>query len=632
MLKAGFAGALAVLVAVSMSSCGGGGGGSASTSTLTLSGKIVAPLPDAADVTARVGAKPYLVKADAEGDFTVTIESSDPDALVTLETKLVGDLSFVELLGDLGNFSALLEAAGDDATLTAAENIRTNISSLSTAEAVLIDEAEAAGKAGRKTFTFGEGVDPEEALTLAALIELAVNDPDEFALPQAAPTTLDLARSAATRDAFRDDIEERAPDRLETAKQDLVGNVDVIGPARASDVPPDLLAAQLDDRGEFPFNRGGVVDGLEFVEDGSGVYFSNRPSVGMSWSLDGTRLKVELDEPVVATSFERVDCSGTGSFEVRESQLATDRLEIVRLSAAAVGVTAHAIRTTADCAASPSATVTSTVAKTALKPETLQSFSAADVSGRSVVLPVLATADQLGNTQLPDDLLDFASAGSGSGRYTAPAFSWSVANGVLSVDYGNGIVGRYRPVLGIDDTARVVLADYVTPSGRFADLAISFPRDPAFSFVAATVPARYFQFGIGAENGGDERLDGFRLRLDADGKGAQEDDSIDASGNVVDSVDGRGFSWSLSAAGEVVVERRFLASNPAQGCDPAGGQTCVLFDRRVLVPVSRDGERYYLLERRRIDRTGVDAGDLQIFVARFYDRVPLDTAKRASAR
>src|SRR5690606_32067442 len=139
----------------------------------------------------------------------------------------------------------------------------------------------------------------EEALTLAAVIQLALSDPDEFELPQGSATTLELARNRTAREAFRDDIKGRAPEQLEQAKQDLVGNVDIIGPARAGDVPPDLLAALLDDRGEYPFNSNGLVDGFEFDADGSGVYFSNRPSVSMNWALDGPKIRVEFDEPVV---------------------------------------------------------------------------------------------------------------------------------------------------------------------------------------------------------------------------------------------------------------------------------------------------------------------------------------------
>ncbi len=609
-----------------LSACGGGGGGSdTQADVLTLSGKIIAPLPGDADVTVTVDAKPYLTKADDSGNFEIEIESTDADALVTILTKLGSDQSFAELLGNLGSFGDLQTDAGDDGTLTADENVRANVSSLSTAEAVLIDEVDSDGKA----FTFGDGVDPEEALTLAAIIQLALSDPDEFELPQGSATTLELARNPTAREAFRDDIEGRAPEQLEQAKQDLVGNVDIIGPAQAADVPPDLLAARLDVRGQYPLNSSGLVDGFEFDGDGRGRYFSNQGAVGMSWSLEGARIRVEFDEPVVATSFELVDCDGSGIPQQRSSQISETGRDIARLSPTAVSVSSAFTITTPDCPGQPSQTGTATVAKTVLKDETLQDFAVADVSGRSVVLPALTTADQLGGTQLPDDLLSFATSGSGDGRFVAPGFDWSVTDGTLTVDYGSGIQGRYRPVLGIDSVARVVLVDYLTPDGRFADLALSFQRDPAVAFDAADIPARYFQFGIGAENGGDPRQQGFRLRLDADGGGAQEDDFIDANGEVVDGELAYALNWSLSAAGEVVINRYYDSSDNVSDCDPQASQTCVLFDRRILVPVNRDGERYYWLERRRIDDAGVDAGDPQTFIARFYDRVPLDSSKQA---
>ncbi len=612
-----------------LSACGGGGGGNdTKTEVLTLSGKIIAPVPGDADVTVTVDAKPYITKADGSGNFEIEIESADADALVTILTKLGSDQSFAELLGNLGSFGELQADAGDDDTLTADENVRANVSSLSTAEAVLIDEIDSGeGKA----FTFGDGVDPEEALTLAAIIQLALSDPDEFELPQGSATTLELARNPAARDAFRDDIEGRAPEQLEQAKQDLVGNVDIIGPAQAGDVPPDLLAALLDERGDYPFNSGGLVDGFEFDADGTGVYFSNRPSVGMSWSLDGPKIRVEFDEPVVSTSFELVDCEGSGVDEQRESLISTSGVNVARLSPTAISVTSTSTITTADCPDEPSQSVTQTRAKTVLRDETLQDFAAADVAGRSLVLSAFATADQGGNTLLPDDLLSFAASGSGSGRFTAPAFSWSVTDGTLTVSYGNGIEGRYRPVLGIDSVARVVLVDYVTPDGRFADLALSFGRDPSVAFAASEIPARYFQFGVGAENGGDPRLDGFVLRLEADGGGAQEDSFIDENGEPAQADLAYALNWSLSGAGEVVINRYYDSSDDVSDCDPQQSQTCVLFDRRVLVPVNREGERYYWLERRRIDSAGVDASDLQTFIARFYDRVPLDSSKRASA-
>lgn len=612
-----------------LSACGGGGGGgNTKTDVITLSGSVVAPDASDADVTVTVGDESFTTKTDEEGNFEIEIESTDASALVSILTKLNSDLSFVELVGDIGTFGDLETEAGDDATLTSDENIRTNVSTLSTAESVLSDEAEEGEGKRAKAFTFGDGVDPDEALTLAAVLQLLIDNPDEFELPDGVTTTLQVARDATKREALRDDFEERAPTDFEATKQDLVGDVRIIGPAQASDVPPDLLAATLDRRGQFPLNSGGLVDGFEFEDDGVGIYFSNLRSVGMTWALDGPKLRVEFDEPVVANSSELADCDSDGVPEPRNSQITDTGRDIARLSPNAVSVTSTYTITTPNCPGQPSQTVTATIAKTVLRVENLQPFNAADVSGRTVALAALETESQLGNTQLPDDLLSFAAAGTGSGRYTAPAFSWAVADGTLNVNYGSGIQGRYRPVLGIDDVARVVLVDYTTPNGRFTDLVLSFPRDPAVEFTEAEIPGRYFQFGVGVENGGDPRLQGFRLRFDPDRGGAQEDDFIDQSGEVVTAADPFTLNWSLTGAGEVAINRFYDSSN-GENCDPAVSSTCILSDRRILVPVNRSGERFYWLERRRIDEAGVDASDPQTFIARFYDRVPLDSAKSA---
>src|SRR5690606_4589318 len=106
----------------------------------------------------------FETKAAADGTYAldVTVSETLSAALVTMGAKFTGEQDFVEMLSRLGSVSELQLQAGDDDSVDADENIRTNLSSLSTAEAVLIDEAGGDGKAA-----LGSGVDAATALTLA---------------------------------------------------------------------------------------------------------------------------------------------------------------------------------------------------------------------------------------------------------------------------------------------------------------------------------------------------------------------------------------------------------------------------------------------------------------------------------
>lgn len=593
---------------LTLTACGGGGGGSGSkVDALTLAGKIVAPLPDGADVTVTVDAKPYVTKADENGNFEVEIESTDSDALVTILTKLAGSVSFVELTGKLGTFGDLASDAGDDNTLTADENIRTNVTSLSTAEAALLEEVQGSGKAQRKSFTFGDGVDVDEALTLAAVIELAINDPDEFALPDGASTTLDLARSATLRSAFADNIEERAPENLEQTKQNLIGNIDVVGSNTESGVPPDLLAALAGRENDYPFLAGSLIAGFEFDADGSGRYFNASQAEAMQWSRDGNRLIVEVAEGVAKAS--AIPCADPAA-GFRESQF-----EIVRLSPRAVSVTTSYV----SCGSGQAPPAT-TRGRLAVNAETTLPLSAAELTAGTYALPVLGnTSDPKLPQPINVDRVIFNADGTGHGGFIAGNFTWVLTSNVLTVSFGNDAVGTYRVVREIDGVARAFAADIDSPAGRFADLLIGFGGGSDAAFAEAEIPGRYFQFGIGDEQSDVAGREGFRLRFEADRIGFQEDDASNPDG-VPQPVDNRFFVWTLQAGGNLVLRRYYERDNQPVACNPASSDACTLYDTRVIVPVNRVGERYYWIERRRFN---TDTSVPYASDARFYDRVPL---------
>ncbi len=602
-----------------LSACGGGGGGepTAKEEILTMTGKVVGQGAAGAQVSVSVGSQTFVTTADSSGNYQVTlvVNETAANALVSILAKFPGTKSFVEQLSRVGNFSALQARAGSDATLTASEEIRANVSSLSTAEAVLIESA--AGGSG-KAFGFGAGVDPEQALSLAAALDLATADPARFALPQGSATTLALARNGNAREAF---VEAIPATDLQQAKETLIRDVNVVGATPASAVPVELLAATLDLAGQFPLNFSASVDGFEFAAGGSGRYFSSGPRSATRWSVDGTRIVVQLDAPLGFTSFESVDCDGTGTQSQRETQRTTSTIELVLLSPTAASVTRNSSVVTPGCPAVPPRNENVTTAKVLLNSATLQSFTPADISGRSYSIPVLSASPGPIGERVQADILDFQAGGTGNGRFLVGSFNWALDSGVLTLTYGGNVNGRYQPVRSVDGIARAVFADFTGPDGRYADVLLALPRDPQFAINFSEVPVDYFQFGLGVENvrNVDSRLLGFRLSLNADGTGAQVDDFVGADGTVQTTQ--VPFRWSPLGS-ELAIRRYANSQTGARGCDPQT-PNCVLFDERIITPVNRNGERFYWLERRRINASGALTGnEPQSFLSRFYDRVP----------
>jgi hypothetical protein len=629
-----------LVAAAFATACGGGGNGTSKADIVNLTGKIVAPGAAQALVTVTVGERSFQGQADANGNYNVQVQIEAPlnSALVTLSAKLVGGSAFVELLSRLGSYGEVQSAAGADGTLTAAESVRLNLSNLSTAEAVLAEEA---GQGNGKAFTFGAGVDPEAALKLAGALELATTDPANFALPQDKPTTLTLARDPQTRVFFIKEIEANAPEALEQATLRLVQNTDVVGVQSVNAVPPELLAGILGGlsfRGNATadtcFACSGFVEGFEFASDGGGLYFGNSAggNSAISWAVEGSRIEVELLQPSGFSSFELVDCDGSGATQQQEAQFRDTGFTVVRLSPTAISLTSRSTVTYPACPNLPPREIVSTTGRTILSDANTQELSASqfDTAGYALGVPRLdAQANDLfRGTVIVPDVLNFGANGSGAGRFVINGFSWTVQGGALILSQGE-TVGRYRKVRSTDGLAELWLADYRTPLGRFADLTNAYRRDPSFMLTSADFPARFFFYGIGPEF--EDEFEGARLLFDANGRGAFESDRVDANGQVQISQSAFRIVWSPPSNGEFVFERFRNDNAPGTDCDP-GTEGCRLVFDYIWVPINRNGQRYYIFERRNSYPIFGSSSALEsVFHSNtFYDRVPLPTSGKSA--
>ena len=626
---------------LSLAACGGGGGDDtvvtppppAPTVKLTLRGQVVDSPIAMARVTATIGSQSFNATADASGNYSLDVEVPESAAggFLTLNASGVGTQSFVAL-------TSLAANAGGDSVLTAQENFATQVTNVSTAEAVLLEQANggAISSEAQRQAAATE-INGADVLELATALKLAIDSATEYPLPAGQANTLALARNATARTQFIEDAKTGDPETFRQTQTQVAQDPAVTPPA-ATGTPGSLLAAVLSTDAGFTFNFSNRVKAFDFNANGTGSYSASDGTTATTWALDGRTIAVSYDTPVETISFDTENCNGT----VRqvEAHYRSEGVSLNKLSARTLAVTTNFQVTYPDCPSLAARNLTETSALTLLVPTDFQALTAAEVNGSQQTLQLI---DPVQGT-LASDLATFNANGTGSTRLLGQSFTWALlpdGRGV-SVTYGNGAQGSYRILRALDGVASDGFFDLRSGDQRLVDAGASISADPADPIVvtAEAVPGRYYQFGIGNEQVADSGLKGFRLRFDAGGTGSQEDDFRNDQGAVVTSDSGTApvnfFRWTVdTTANAVAVERRFGDTGGYQ-CQPADAG-CRLFDSRTIYPLAVEGSRYYWIERRRIAPAGgfVSAQTPTTYLSRFYDFEPLTaTAKsgRSTAR
>lgn len=621
---------------LSLAACGGGGGDDtvvtppppAPTVKLTLRGQVVDSPIAMASVTATIGSRSFNATADASGNYSLDVEVPESAAggFVTLNATGVGAQSFVALTSLAGSLSSLVANAGGDGVLTAQENFATQVTNVSTAEAVLLEQANGGAitsEAQRQAAaTEINGVD---VLELATALKLAIDSATDYPLPAGQANTLALARNATARTQFIEDAKTEDPETFRQTQTQVAQDPAVTPPA-ATGTPASLLAAVLSTDAGFTFNFSNRVKVFDFNASGSGSYSASDGTTATTWVLDGSTIAVSYDTPVETVSFDIENCNGT----VRqvEAHYLSEGVSLNKLSQRTLAVTTDFHITYPDCPSLAARDLTETSALTLLVAGDFQALTAADVNGSQQTLQLI---DPVQGT-LASDLATFNANGTGSTRLLGQSFTWALlpdGRGV-SVTYGNGAQGSYRILRALDGVAADGFFDLRSGDERLVDAGASISVDPADPIVvtAEAVPGRYYQFGIGNEQVADSGLKGFRLRFDVGGTGSQEDDFRNGQGAVVTVDSGNTpvsfFRWTVDAtANAVAVERRYGDTGGYQ-CQPADAG-CGLFDSRTIFPLAVEGTRYYWIERRRVAPAGqfVSAQTPTTYLSRFYDFEPL---------
>lgn len=604
---------------------------------LTLTGQVVDSPIAMASVTATVGDQTFSATADANGLYSLDIEVPEAAAggFVTLNATGTGAQSFVALTSLAGSLSSLVADAGSDGILSAQENFATQVTNVSTAEAVLLEQANGGLITSEADKTAAAStINGADVLELATAIKLAVDSATDYPLPPGQANTLTLARDAAARTQFIEDAKTADPDTFQQT-QTMVAQDPAVTPPLPNSTPSSLLGAVLSTDAGFSYNFSDRVRVFDFNADNTGSYSASRGTTAMSWAISGSTIAVTYAEPVETISFDFENCNGT----VRqvEAHYVTDGVSLNKLSERTLALTTSYQVTYPDCPTLTARQFTETSAVTLLGSDDFRPLTAADVNGSQQTLQLVDPTQG----SLASDLATFNADGTGSTRLLGLSFTWSLlpdGRGV-AVNYANGTQGSYRILRELDAVASDGFFDLRSGSDRLVDAGASLSADPADPVVvtADVVPGRYYQFGIGNEQAPDSGLKSFRLRFDVGGTGAQEDDFRDAQGAVV-TVDetnqpGFFFRWTVGAAGDsVVVERRRNDANDFR-CQPSES-SCRLFDQRAIFPIAVDGARFYWIERRRIVQGGSVITDQTptTYLSRFYDREALAANTTTAAK
>lgn len=594
-------------------------------SRLTLTGTVTdAPIANAV-VTATIGEETFTVNADASGNYSLDIEIEEDatDGFVTLSARGVGPQSYVEFTSLAGTFASLQTQAGSDQTLSNTENFATQITNVSTAQAVLLREANDGQPVTSEALlrSLSANLNSQEVLDLATAIKLLVDDAENYPMPDGETSLLDLVSDSAEREQFVDATYNQNPTTFASTQGAIINDSGLTQPVSAETLPASLTAAMLSDATDFTFNFSNRVNNYTFNADGTGTASAGDWTRPTTWTVEGSSVVINYGSAVEVTSYEPAVCPGDAI--QTEVTYTSNGVKLTLLSDRVLAIT-ETSEVSYPCDID-TRTETTTVARTILADDDFEVLGPDDLNDSTQSIYVYV--DGLG---VRADIADLNADGTGMTWAFNKSFTWALdATGrIVNITFDDGIVGRYRSLGEVDFVTTDLFYELETPSARYVDAGASVYADPELPLVfnPAELPGRFYQFGMGIEGFNDPRTKGFRLRFNAGGIGSLENDYIDGDDLLVTESDATepslAFSWMVDGE-DVVIQHTYHIVDDVYGC-ALGDPDCIVWDMRHFVPLARNGNRYYWMEYR---QTAPPAGTLDqgipTTLVRFYDYEPL---------
>lgn len=405
--------------------------------SLTLQGQVTdAPIANAV-VQASVGSQSYSATADANGNYNLTLRTSEPTDFVTLTATGVGTQSNVVLTSLLGEAKGLAGMA-KEGKLAADQKVGLNVSHLSAAQAGLINQTGATPKTDAELATALRNLSPQSVLLAAAAVKLVVDG--GVAMPEGTADTRALLNSTSTYAAFQSGLRRNTSDQLNSAQRDTLRD------ASLSKAPPTPVGGGADTVLIYGWGEGAgtpLTRVLTLRADGTGVEINDQPR-SFKWQRADHEVIVTYDQAFPITTL----AAGTGIFigdEVVDANVRTlvsaTGLKLSDIGPDSSQMTLASVTTlaTATDLEGPQQGMSRAVSGSDLmRRHTVGalSFKAEDfpvgtkLAGVSAAVGINAT----GGPQSNQDVVTFTSATELSFARTGDKASWKIVDGRLRVD------------------------------------------------------------------------------------------------------------------------------------------------------------------------------------------------------
>lgn len=262
--------------------------------SLTITGLVLdgGVIPNA-DVVFAVGDATFATKANAAGQYSITINVSNKNLNTPITATAVGDSAnpTVKLASQLYSVSKLIEQAGTDKTLDAKENLAVNISNLTTAEYVLLRTPTSWGfntpiATDEQLQLAQNSIGSYQKISMASYLQIIATD-SKFKLPDTNKNTLDFLQDQAAVTTFYNQVYIKDFELISNTKTLINADKNLV--KSIGSIASQYLLYNLSGTNSYR---------LTLNEDLTGKLEAGNFTASIKWTQDGSKLTLNFPVPM----------------------------------------------------------------------------------------------------------------------------------------------------------------------------------------------------------------------------------------------------------------------------------------------------------------------------------------------